>query len=562
MVLIDSFIATLFNWIVILFYFIYYYAFGLFFIDLIPAIKDLQWFSKKNKIPSLVIYGIFTNIIFLQLWNILFPINKYCTIILIFIALGKLITKRPTNYQFYYDIIKNKKNILGIFFICTFWIANQSNADLGPADTGLYHLQHIKWLQSFPLTKGLANLLFHLGYNSSLFLLIANFKNSLFLNYFLWNHSGFLLCLGFLYFLVIPMNALFKHNKDVNPIEIVMKLIMNIPLVHYSFYYHPSTSTDLIPFIFGIILSVEIFKNLFYKTNNLLFIFCIIFIGISSKLSFIVFGFTSTLIILYVNRNTLLKVYSSQLIIYVFLILFSISTWLYRNTILSGYPLYPYHKLYVPVEWQVKKEVVKEYAALIKDTASGIEKAVSDEEKKKLKKAWILSRLSLQHRRVETSYPILLGIIGLVYLLLKSNRKKLLFLFLVPSISQIILWYFYTPDSRFGCFAFWWFGSLISFPIGSYYKKIPMFFPLFVLMISFSFHLIDAIGQVKPMFLQKMEKVIPQPELKKIITASGLEVWAPKEGPYCFDSPIPCSPDVDSSLQIIGNTNIFPGFKK
>ena len=561
--MLDLFIETLFNWITILFYFVYYYSFGLLFIEIIPTSKNIEWFSSYDKVPSVIIYGIFANITFLQLWNIFFPISKYCSFLLIVIALYKFIKSAVLQFQFSLEPILLNKYVLVIFFIFTFWIANLSNSTLGPSDTGLYHLQHIKWLQSYPLMKGLANLLFHLGYNSSLFLLVANFKNLLFSNYFLWNHSGFLLCLAFYYFLLIPFKQIINKNKKINSTELIMKLLFNIPLVHYCFYYHPSTSTDLIPFIFGIILAIEIFKNLFYQENNLLFIICIIFIGISSKLSFIVFGFTSFLVVLYVNRRLLFKEYFSSVPVYATIIILSFAVWIYRNTMLSGYPLFPYHKLNIPVEWKVEKKEVQTNANLIKDTASGIKGNVSKQERKSIRKTWILSRLFVQHRRVETLYPLIIGMAGFIYFLIGSNKRKIIILYLIPALSQMFIWFFYTPDPRFGCFAFWWFGGLFSIPLSEYYrKKISLYFPLFILIFAFSLHKVDAIGQVKPLLRTQPIKVVPQTELKKFKTRSGLEIWVPDSGYFCFDSPIPCSPDPDSSLRLITKGNIWNGLTK
>jgi hypothetical protein len=45
-------------------------------------------------------------------------------------------------------------------------------------DVGLYYLQKIRWLQTFPIVPGLGNLLLNLGYNHSAFL-VTSFLDSL-----------------------------------------------------------------------------------------------------------------------------------------------------------------------------------------------------------------------------------------------------------------------------------------------------------------------------------------------------------------------------------------------
>ena len=106
-------------------------------------------------------------------------------------------------------------------------------------------------------------------------------------------------------------------------------------------------------------------------------------------------------------------------------------------------------------------------------------------------------------------------------------------------------------------------GSLFSFPISKFYKKkIPLYFPLLILIFAFSLHKVDAIGQVKPLLRMQTIKGIPHIELKNFNTRYGLEIWTPDSGSFCFDSPIPCTPDPDSSLRLITTGNIRDGFTK
>ena len=59
------------------------------------------------------------------------------------------------------------------------------------------------------------------------------------------------------------------------------------------------------------------------------------------------------------------------------------------------------------------------------------------------KKEWLRTRFFTQHRKVETLYPVMLGILGLV-LILKKREKTLLknfFLFSLPAIGQIMFFF-------------------------------------------------------------------------------------------------------------------------
>ena len=56
------------------------------------------------------------------------------------------------------------------------------NACTKPAchyDLGLYYLQEIRWMESFPIVRGLGNLIFNLGFNQSAFLVTSFFDSLL-----------------------------------------------------------------------------------------------------------------------------------------------------------------------------------------------------------------------------------------------------------------------------------------------------------------------------------------------------------------------------------------------
>jgi hypothetical protein len=54
-------------------------------------------------------------------------------------------------------------------------------------------------------------------------------------------------------------------------------------------------------------------------------------------------------------------------------------------------------------------------------------------------------------------------------------------------------------------------------------------------------------------------KPIKTPELIEMKTTSGLSVWVPEGGLRCWDSPLPCTQELDPELQLIGK-DIQSGF--
>ena len=127
------------------------------------------------------------------------------------------------------------------------------------------------------------------------------------------------------------------------------------------------------------------------------------------------------------------------------------------------------------------------------------------------------------------------------------------------------MWYFYSPDTRFASFAFWWIGAgLASFAINEIKSKnLVIIFPLTILIVSFSLHIIDAIGQKKPVLITQPLIPIPKvPTVSQFVMTSGIMVWVPENGGKCDDSPLPCTQEPDSKLKLIDGKNIMEGYYK
>jgi hypothetical protein len=75
------------------------------------------------------------------------------------------------------------------------WIASRSMLPPMNFDSGLYHFNTIRWINSYPIVPGLGNLFFCLAYNQSFFVYAASLN---FFPYFPHGHNlanSFLLCL-------------------------------------------------------------------------------------------------------------------------------------------------------------------------------------------------------------------------------------------------------------------------------------------------------------------------------------------------------------------------------
>ena len=409
--------------------------------------------KDSSLIPKYLIYGIFFNVSILQFWHLFFSVNVVITFIIHFTQICFVINYRKSKK--YFEILKSFSFLTWFcFFLFILWVTNLASgvAHLVPYDSGLYHLPIINWINSYKVIKGLANLSLDYGINSNLFLLISATKSYPNFYSFLWCFNAIFLCLGFLSFFCIPLNCLAKNKYYYG--ESVFRLILNIPLIHLVYFYYPGTNTDLPVFIIGSILGIEFYKQFHDSKNSNFFIPVLIFLGVSTKISFLLFGFSAFIIFLYLTQKKTKTFSRLKLPKLFYIVIFSSVIWFVRGFILSGYLLLPISSISFPVPWKVEKEIIDGLQNDVINYAIPKHKNDTDFLNKLKNFETYKTHLLTQHRRVEMFYPLLLGLSAFFYCLI--SRKKIDYLIFIPILAQLFLW-LYIPKNRYSSFPAWWF---------------------------------------------------------------------------------------------------------
>ncbi|SVD78490.1 uncharacterized protein METZ01_LOCUS431344, partial [marine metagenome] len=240
---------------------------------------------------------------------------------------------------------------LSIQIIFLIWIANLGLGVLKYEP--MYYIQKIRWAQQFYLIPGLGNLFVCYGLDSGHFLQLALLDSIPFISRSFWNFSGYLLSLGFLYFFVMPLFYLLNDKRRLL-LSDIMKLLFTPILIHNCFYMHPGVGTDLPVFIFGSILAVEMFKIFFESEENLNIILICVFLGFSSKMSFLPTAALSIVALSVVYFRSIGNVFRKHKLT-ILLVILAFSLQIHRNIMLTGYPLYPFEHISVPVKWRMDK---------------------------------------------------------------------------------------------------------------------------------------------------------------------------------------------------------------
>ena len=514
---------------------------------------------KINDFIKLNIIGIFTLYIFTSIWNIFLPINKY-TFLITLIPIASFVSKNFWKFITQLKSILNRQSFFLVIsiFLTLIWV---SNIGIGPLQyEPQYHLQKIRWSQQFALTPGLTNLYSHYGFDSSFFCFIAFFDNMF--KYSMWNLSGYLKLTCILYFLLIPIQTIIFNRNAIKGSHI-MRIFFTPIIIYYCFYYKGS-STDLFASFFGIILAISMYKILIEKQDDYVQLFLLLVLGFSAKITFLPIVASSIIVLLSYKNKILLDFFFKRKIV-TLVFIFGFSLQIFRNIILTGYPFYPKDFIPVPVIWKIPKDKLERLNNAMSQWPVGSPKTnknyIND------KKEWLRTRFFIQHRKVETLYPVMLGILGLV-LILKKREKTLLknfFLFSLPAIGQIMFFFLMVTDNRFANFAFWWLGAgFISLPVKQLIfdkRENLVFLTMLIIIFSFGLHSFDRLGRVMPIINKNnLITQVKSPRYDIFETSYGLKLNVPKNNEYCHDCPLPCTTSPNHNLRLIDEKRLDKGF--
>ncbi|WP_310380315.1 LIC_10190 family membrane protein [Flavobacterium sp.] len=316
----------------------------LFFIPTGIALKSLlNLKSTGNYIP--IFLGIFIQCLGLSICAFFFKIGLELFIANFILSIGLSIWKSKEIKENLKGIKSDLKNLSTIskLSVVSIFIFSLYKCAQFPfiIDNESYYIQTIKWLNEYGYVKGLGNLHIYFGQNSSFHVLQAGFNFN-----FLTDRSndlnGFLLNLSSLYF-ITEFEKRNKINSEIHWIG----LVLGFNILFFQFINAPSPDLSIVlisQILFYYFLDKEDSLDNF-KIITLLFLFLILV-----KITIAPF----VLIIIYLaynNKKRILFLLISGAVVAAVLII--------KNTIITGYPLYPLNVFPINTDWKIPQELLE-----------------------------------------------------------------------------------------------------------------------------------------------------------------------------------------------------------
>ncbi|WP_061284041.1 LIC_10190 family membrane protein [Leptospira interrogans] len=441
-------------------------------------------------------------------------------------------------------------------------------------DSGLYHIQSIKWIQEYSVVPGLANLHGRFGFNPNIFTIFALtslkeiFKQEIFsVNFVIYS------------ILVLhSINRIYKILKQEGFTNSFLLHSIVLFLILEQFMSLSSPTPDLISIVLPLYILTNLPKNEngIHSKLNLENYFSSIILSvytISVKLATIPL---CILILLLIIRY---KFDGKKLLIVISIIFLILLPRLIRNVILSGYLIYPFSAIDIfNFDWKVPlNAVVSEKLSITgwaRNPGEGYKEAAQ-------MKFWEWFPIWWNTISKLNRLFIVISFLSPIFIFIYSLFKKIkidfqTFAILFTSWIGVIFWILLAPDIRFGK-AF--LGVSAISPLLYFNFKIN-FFPIKIsktskqIILVFIFIIVSVflinrrtynrcknfIRENSAFFVRPKKIEIPQNLEFKKIQMNDLEVFIPAEGDRCYDYEIPCMPYKNYSLILRGKT-LQSGFK-
>jgi len=516
-----------------------------------------------------------TTVAFLLAWHLALAITVWAWVpIAVAGATGAWMARKDWTRALQ-PVLEGRSGLAGLLVLALLAVAALT---LGPErqyDTALYHLQSVRWAQAYPVLPGLANVDSRFAMNSSFFLFGALVETVQI------GGKSLRLAAGVLFLPIIVQGIVTFHaavigRRKMDSLQWFQVLVIPVALWQAR-QYSSSLSPDGVMFVLTVVLSAELLGILRRNEDapegiesaadwnfRLFGIVLLAVTGATVKISFAIFGAVVAIVALWQWSKipTSKRALVPRIIVPAIIVA---ALWMVHGVILSGYVAYPSPVGSFPVDWRLPPSVVKGQAewmvAWARSPGMHPRDIIGNNE-------W-LGRWVANTVRDRDVIAVAFTLILAGALRIGSRRVRQqstdpappnAFIFLLPSLVALAVWFVTAPAIRFTLGPLWVIavGMLALSAARAGYLSLgerrariaARGTVMLVLGTAFTLGLIEA------------DSTPASRPVKPMTTLSGLTIYVPVKGDQCGDAPLPCSSDPpDVRLELRQPGTLAKGFR-
>jgi hypothetical protein len=538
--------------------------------------------------------GLGTILELLQVWHLRWPVNGWGFSIILCAGLALCTPALPPLCACAARLPRwQRRTFLAGLFVAALWLADRGAGPDAFYDAGLYHIAAVKWASQYAIVPGLANLHLRFGFTSSITLLAAM------MNQGLWAGNGNHLLNGFFLVSLAAMalrGALgviadgARHRPDHWLMAFAALTVVEWGLdIQVSSY-----STDIAAMAFSIVAAACFLQSrtATQEPRRQLFeVFAcctLCAMAISSKASAIPYAgalAAGGLYAIFAARESALRRAGRAALAGAPLV-FIVGVWLVRQTILTGYPLFPATILPTTVDWRVASSDAVTTQHLLLDYARTGAKLDTTHDYSWVSQ-WVRVRVLRNWNIWKGLIPFSLGSMLLVAaMVLRRSLGRLdarwggMNWVLLCAALGMVMWFRTAPDPRYASQLFYvWFAagaSLVAVRLNRadaapWRRLLPVGFSGMIALgpIISGVCAVGSIHQIMDIVCVWPDPVTggfasapTQPHLREEIIPPGVVLYiAPEGSNQVWDAPLPNAPHPDPGLRLRHPPDLQGGFR-
>jgi hypothetical protein len=307
--------------------------------------------------------------VILILWNFIWPVGLSALLLVLSLGTaGSLWNRKALISTLNRKSWRPTRLQICLYLLAASWVANQCMAGFNSWDGGLYHLQAVKWAETFPVVPGIANLHGPLAFNNSSFLYDAMVDSGW------WKGRGFHVANGVFVFVMVLQAITAGGRFVVAEQQAPCTQLYNFLLLAPALYLVPlnggasSYSSELPLTLMLLAASAKIYDLLAVSgwqpatTKDAYGVFALSILlaaAVCIKLTAGVFAALAILIAVlgWWNRRPGSETGSTRALVWMSVAIFVFAAaWIARGVLMSGYPFFPLSIGGFPVDWRAPAE--------------------------------------------------------------------------------------------------------------------------------------------------------------------------------------------------------------
>ncbi|MGH9681582.1 MAG: LIC_10190 family membrane protein, partial [Candidatus Acidiferrales bacterium] len=334
----------------------------------------LRPFGTEYDISNAFWAGLGMAVAGLEIYNLFRPVDRFVPIVILGFGLMGLVVTRPWLIRKLRCLIQNR----GLLVLCLAAAAVVALRATGPCDhfdTGYYGAETVRWILTYPVVPGLANLDAWFGINSSVFLCFAALGQGP------WRNEAHHLFVGFLVvamlFCCIPAFWRLFTGRSASASD-WFRAILLIPAGEWAMTgLVVGTNTDISVAVAGLTGAIFLFDRLEqqgsdpYANANSITAAIVLGLAVVFKVSVLVYAAVAwvVLCVFVLSRTTPGEFRLARILPILGFPAILVIPWLIRGAILSGYAIFPDPQTALNVGWRDPAVTVQLWRGVVESFA-------------------------------------------------------------------------------------------------------------------------------------------------------------------------------------------------